>query len=99
MHHVVVVGINGYKFRALFDSGANPSCASSTAIKLIGAKRMSAGIRQIAMLTGVTSRKMQVYDAHIESFNENFTLDVKITKTEKDELPSLEDPLFMGIPI
>ena len=35
IHPVVVVKINGYKFRALLDSGASHSYASSTAIQLI----------------------------------------------------------------
>ena len=55
VHPVVVVRINGYKFRALLDSGASHSYTSSTAIQLIGAKCKSAGIRQIAMFTGVTT--------------------------------------------
>ena len=50
VHPIVVVWINGYKFRALLDSGASHSYASSTAIKLIGAKCKSVGVRQIVML-------------------------------------------------
>ena len=64
IHPVVVVRINGYKFRALLDSDVNHSYASSTATKLIDAKCKSVGLRQIVMLTGVTTRKMQVYDTH-----------------------------------
>ena len=97
VHPVVVVRINGYKFRALLDSGASHSYASSTAIQLIGAKCKSAGIRQIAMLTGVTTRKMQVYNVHIESLSKDFALDVSITKIEKDELLRLENPHYKEI--
>ena len=63
VHPVVVVRMNGYKFPALLDSGASHSYALSTAIKLIGARCKSVGVRQIVMLTGETTRKMQVYDA------------------------------------
>ncbi len=45
IHPVVVVRINGCKFRALLDSGASHSYASSTGIKLSGAKVKSVGLR------------------------------------------------------
>ena len=82
----------GTKFRALLDSGASHSYASSTAIKLTGAKWKSVGLQQIAMLTGSTMLKMQVYELRIEFLNNDFTLDVSMTKIQKDELLSLENP-------
>ena len=75
--------INGYKFRALLDSGASHSYASSNAIKLIKAKLKSTGLRQIAMLTGVTTQTMQVYEVTVSSITGNFKLDVNITKVKK----------------
>ena len=97
VHPVVVVTINGYKFRALLDSGASHSYASSTAIRLTRAKLKSVSVRQIAMLTGVTTRKMQVYDVRMESLTNDFTLDVDITKIEKDDLLQLENPHYKEI--
>ena len=94
---VVVVRINGYKFQALLDSGSSHSYASSTAIKMIGAKCKSVGVHQMVMLTGVTTRKMQVYDAHVESLNKDFVLDVSLTKIEKHELLQLENPRYKEI--
>ena len=44
IHPVVVVTINGYKFRALLDSGASHSYASATAIDLINASLKSTGL-------------------------------------------------------
>ena len=97
VHHVVVVRINGYKFRALLDIGASHSYASSTAIKLIGAECKSVGVRQIVMFTGVTTRKMQVYNASVESLNKDFVLNVRLTKIEKNELLELENPRYKEI--
>ena len=45
IHPLVVVKINGYKFRALLDSGASHSHASATAIDLINASLKSTGLR------------------------------------------------------
>ena len=57
IHPVVVVKVEGYKFRALLDSGASHSYCSSTFVKLVRAQPKSAGLRQIAMLMGVTTKK------------------------------------------
>ena len=97
IHPVVVVRINGYKFRVLLDSGASHSYASSTAINLTHAKLKSTGLRQIAMLTGVTTRTMQVYEVKIRSLSGDFDLDVNITKIEKKELLSLDNPKYKEI--
>ena len=65
IYPVVVVKINGYKFKALLDSGASHSYESSTAINLINAKPKSTGLRQIAILTGVTTHYAN--DASVQS--------------------------------
>ena len=97
VHPVVVVRINGYKFRALLDSGASHSYTSATAIKLIGAQCSSVGMRQIMMWTGLTTQKMQVYDVQIESLSKDFTLDASLTKIAKNELLQLENPRYKEI--
>ena len=62
IHHVVVIKTNGYKFRALLDSGASHLYASATAIDLIDPSLKLTGLRQIVMLTGVTTRTTQVLE-------------------------------------
>ena len=94
IHPVVVVKINGYKFRALLDSGASHSYASATAIDLIDASLKSTGLRQIAMLTGVTTRTMQVFGVVISSVASDFELEVDVTKVNKKELLILENPRY-----
>lgn len=91
IHPVVVVKINGVKFRALLDSGASHSYASSTALKLIGAKVKSVSHRQIATSTGVTSGKMLVFEVQIQSLSEDYTLNVNITKIDKEVLLKLKN--------
>ena len=92
VHPVVVVRIDGYKFRALLDSGASHSYISSTGIDLIKAKPHSTGLRQIAMLTGTTTRTMQTFNVLIESVSSDFQLEVNVTKVEKRELIILGNP-------
>ena len=78
------------------DSGASHSYASSTAIKLFGTKCKSVGVRQIVMLTGVTTLKLHVYDASVESLNKDFVLDVSLTKIQKND-SSAKSPRFKEI--
>ena len=94
---VVVFKIGGFSFRGLLDSGASHSYASSTAIELIKACPKSTGLRQIAMLTGITTRMMQVFDVVISSVTGDFKLDVDITKVNKRELLVLENPVYKQI--
>jgi hypothetical protein len=91
---VVVVRINGYKFRALLDSGASHCYASTTAIDLSGAKVKLTSLCQIAMLTGITTRTMQVYNVQVISLANDFSLNVNLTKIENRELLSLENPHY-----
>ena len=58
IHPVVVVRVEGYKFRALLDSGASHSYCSSTFVKLVKARPNAASLRQIAMLMGVTTKTL-----------------------------------------
>ena len=94
IHPVVVLKINGYKFRALLDSGASHSYASSTAIKLINSSPKSVGLRQIAMLTGITTRTMQVFEVVLNSVSGDFALKADIAKVNKRELLVLENPRY-----
>jgi hypothetical protein len=94
VHPVVVVRINGYKFRALLDSGASHSYASTTAIDLSGAKVKLTSLCQIAMLTGITTRTMQVYNVQVSSLTNDFSLNVNLTKIENRKLLSLENPHY-----
>lgn len=96
IHPVAVVKIGGYKFRASPDSGASHSYASSTAIDLINVKVKSTGLRQIAM-TGITTRTMQVFEVEINSIDDDFKLEVDITKVHKRELLVFENPRYKQI--
>ena len=97
VHAVVVVKIGGFKFRALLDSGASHSYASSTAIDLINARPKSTGLRQIAMLTGITTTTMQVFGVVISSVEGDFKLEVDITKVNKRELVVVENPRYKQV--
>ena len=94
---VVVVTVNGYKFRALLDSGASHSYVSSTFVGLVNVQPRSSSLRQIAMLMGVTTKKMKTYDVVVQSVNSDFRLDVNVTEIDKRELLSLDNPHYKQV--
>ena len=99
IHPVVVINMGGYKFRVLLDSarGASHSYVSSTAIELIRAEVKITSLYQIAMLTGVQTRTMQVYEVFMRSVTGDFTLNVNVTKIEKRELLTLDNPGYSNL--
>ena len=94
IHPVVVVRVNGYKFRALLDSGASHSYVSSTFISLVNAQPSSSSLRQIAMLMGVVTKKMKSYGVVVHSVDGDFQLDVKVTEIEKRDLLTIDNPHY-----
>ena len=97
IHPVVVVKDEGYKFRALLDSGASHSYCSSTFVKWIKAQPKSAGLRQIAMLMGVTTKTLQEFNVTMHAMTDNFQLDVSATKIDMRELLLLENPRYKEV--
>ena len=57
----------------------------------------ASGVRQIAMLVGVTMRVMQGYKVSMQSLTNEFSLDVNVTKVDKRELLSLENPKYKEV--
>lgn len=49
------------------------------------------------MLVGVTMRVMQGYKASMQSLTNEFSLDVNVTKVDKRELLSLENPKYKEV--
>ena len=97
IHPVIVITMGGYKLRALLDSDASHSYVSSTAIELIKAKVKSMSLRQIAMLTGVETRTMQVYKVVMRSVTGDFSLNVNVTKIEKRKMLTLDNPRYSDL--
>ena len=95
IHPVVIVKVAGYKFRALLDSGASHSYASSTFVNLTKAEPKASGVRQISILVGVATRVMQ--EVSVQSVTDEFSLEVNVTKVYKRELLSLENPKYKEV--
>ena len=89
IHPVVVVKVNGLKFRALLDSGASHSYVSSKFVSLVKPEQKSSSVRQIAMLMGTTTKRLKTYDVDINSVNGDFSVHAAVTEITKPELLTL----------
>ena len=61
------------------------------------AKAKSASLRKIAMLTGVETRSVQVFEVVMRSVTGDFTLNVNVTKIENGELLTLDNPRYSDL--
>lgn len=73
IHPVVMVDVNGRKFRALFDSGGSQANVSSTLIDLVGACVVRSGTHR------VTTTKLQEYNLSLRAVKGDFALNTRVT--------------------
>lgn len=96
-HPGVIVKVAGYKFLGILDSGASHSYTSLTFANLTKAEPKASGVCQIAMLVGVATRVLQEFKVLMQSVTDQFSLDVNVTKVDKRELLSLENPKYKEV--
>ena len=76
---VVVAEVNGVKCRALLDTGAGSSYASSTLINHIRAKPIRKEFRCIEILLGAVNKVISIYNLSISSVEGDFKLETEVT--------------------
>ena len=85
------------KCRALVDTGVGSSYASAGLLDYINAKPTKTDVRNIEMLLGTTTRKLDIFHIEIKSTSEDFSLEADVTKIEKHELLTLSNPRYNQI--
>lgn len=91
---VVTVKIDGITCRALIDTGAGSSYASAQLLDLLKKRPCETKTRRVDMLISSKVTKLEVYDTVVESLNGNFKMSVKLTKVNKGELLSIDNPKY-----
>ena len=97
IYPVVIVEVQGVKCRALVDTGAGSSSAPAGLLDYINAKPTKKDVRNIEMLLGTTTRKVDIFHIEIKSTREDFSLEADVTKIEKHELLTLSNPRYNQI--
>ena len=78
--------------RALIDSGAGSSYASAKLIYTLKIKPREIKRQRINMLMTTQTARMEFYDAKISSIDGNYEMNVNLTKVDKTELLSINNP-------
>lgn len=97
VYPVVVVEVNGIKCRALLDTGAGSSYASSAILEHLGNKPLREEFKRIEMMLGSTNKVIGVHSVTIGSLDGKFRLETEVTRVDRSTLLSLDNPGYAGI--
>ena len=92
IHSTLVVILNGQKFRAMLDMGAQSLFASSTFICHLGVKPSCWEWRNIETMTTTVHQKLPIYDVKLFSNDSKEELDVQLTMLDKPIITTLSNP-------
>ena len=93
IHPMVVVKVQGVNCRTLLDTRAGSSYASAALLKLLKVRPYQREVRQIAML-GAVIKQVEIFQVQVSSTSGDFCLDTEVTKVDKNQLLSLENPRY-----
>ena len=94
---VVVVKVNGITCRALIDSGAGSSYISGKLASMLNVKPKETRTSKIDMLLASKITRLDIYEAKVESVDNDYSMDVKLIKVEKGELLTVDNPDYQKL--
>ena len=92
IHPTLVVISNEQKFRAMLDTGAGSSFASSTFIRHLGMKPSRWEWKSIETMTTTVRQKLPIYDVKLLSTDGKEELAVSLTMLDKPVITTLSNP-------
>ena len=94
---VLVIEVEGVKYRALIDTGAGSSYASSKPMHNINKEPIRRETKRIETLMHSVVKKTKVYQFEIGYINQEFKIGIEINKLEKEVLLELPNPNYPEI--
>ena len=96
---LVIIDIEGIKCRALIDTGARASYASSTLIDRINKKPIRKQYKRIETIMSSTTKSIPAYSVEIRDSDHEFKFQTEINKLEKSVLLKLPNPEYQNLQI
>ena len=93
----LVTDIEGIKCRALIDTGAGASFASSTLTDRINKKPIRKQYKRIKTIMGSSTKSIAVYSVEIQDSDHEFKFQTEIDKLEKSVLLELPNPEYQNL--
>ena len=94
---VLVIEVEGVKYRASIDTGPGSSYASSKLINKINKKPIRRETKRIETLMHSVVKKTEIYQFEIGDINQEFKIGIEINKLEKEVLLELPNPNYPEI--
>ena len=92
VYPIVTAEVNGIKCRALLDTGAGSSYASSTLLDRLQLRPIRQEFKRIEMMFGTSNKAINIYGLQIRSLDGKFSLQAEVNKVDHKELLTLENP-------
>ena len=90
----MVVKVGGIECRALLDCGASSCHASAKFLDLLGKQPTEIKPKKIEMLMASATARMEIFKTTVSSRSGDYSSDVNLTKVNRGELLSLENPRY-----
>ena len=94
IYPVVVVKVGGIECHALLDSGSSSCYASAKLLDMLGQRPTEIKPKRVEMLMASTTARMEVFKSTVSSRSGDYKLEVNLTKVNRGELRSLENPQY-----
>ena len=97
IHPMVLVDVDGIRCRAILNTAASTSYASSSLINALEKKMLRKEAREIEMMLGTKKTVLEVYAAELKSIDGDFSMTTEITKLDKPVVTEAPNPDLVGI--
>ena len=94
VYPVVVVRVNGIKCRALLDTGAGSSYASSVLLQKTNSRPARKENKRIEMMMESCNKRIEIHKVTICSLGNDFRINNEVKKVDRDKLLTLENPQY-----
>ena len=89
---VVLLKVDSIITRALIDTGAGSSYISAKVGDMLNKKPCETSTKRVEMLMGSHLTKLETFDVTVQSLDNTFKTDTKLTKVNKSELLAIDNP-------
>lgn len=94
IYPIVVVKLNGIKCRALLDTGAGSSYATSTILSRVDSKPVEIKRKRIEMMLGSSVTNIEIHKVKLESVDGMYETSVNVSKVDKKVLLNQPNPRY-----
>ena len=91
---VLIIEVEGIKWKALIATGAGSAYASSSLINKVNTKPCHKECKRIETLMNSVVRKTDVYQCEIRDANREFKIKIELSKLDKEVLLDLPNPKY-----